>query len=159
MNKLAGLKPSNFIKGKLQHRRFFVNIANFLRTPIFCNICERLLLKISSSSLWKSIPDKCLYLLSFKRSFPLRNAQQNRRTIIWLLFCCNIAIIRIIAKIIYVYRDLKEYVSEKVNVIFLPKEKVKLAIFTWKNLCYTEKKLLKYKVGCFWRFSYVYTVN
>ena len=37
-----GLKARNFIKKRLQHR-FFLNIAKFLRTPIFKNI-EQLLL-------------------------------------------------------------------------------------------------------------------
>ena len=35
----------NFIKRSLQHRCSPGNIAKFLRTPIFKNICERLLLK------------------------------------------------------------------------------------------------------------------
>ena len=35
----------NFIKKRLQHRCFPVNIAKFLRTFILKNICERLLLK------------------------------------------------------------------------------------------------------------------
>ena len=67
LNKLSGLKPSNFIKKRF-HRRFPVNISNLLWTAIFKNICERLLLIILWSSSWKAISDKCLYLLSFKRS-------------------------------------------------------------------------------------------
>ena len=47
--KVADLKPCNFIKKKLQHRCFSVNIAEFLRTPILKNICERLLLSIPIS--------------------------------------------------------------------------------------------------------------
>ena len=35
----------NFIKKRLQHRCFAVNIGKFLRTPILKNICIRLLLK------------------------------------------------------------------------------------------------------------------
>ena len=35
---------NNFIKKRLQHRLFPVNIAKFFRTPILKNICERLLL-------------------------------------------------------------------------------------------------------------------
>ena len=35
-------KACNFIKKKLQHRRFPVNIAKFSETPISKNICERL---------------------------------------------------------------------------------------------------------------------
>ena len=45
-NKAAGLKACNFIKKRLQHRCFPVNIAKFLRTFILKNICERLLLKL-----------------------------------------------------------------------------------------------------------------
>ena len=33
-----------------------------------------------------------------------------------------------------------------------------LTILTWKNLI-QNKNSLKYKAGCFWRFSYVYTKN
>ena len=40
-NKVTGLKVCNFIKKRLQHRCFLVNIAKFLRTPIFKNICEK----------------------------------------------------------------------------------------------------------------------
>ena len=35
----------NFIKKRLQHRCFPVNIAKFLRTPILKNICEQVFLK------------------------------------------------------------------------------------------------------------------
>ena len=38
------LKACNFIKKRLQHRHFSVNIAKFLRTPILKNICKWLLL-------------------------------------------------------------------------------------------------------------------
>ena len=47
-NKAAGLKVSNFIKKRLQHRCFPMNIAKFLATPILKNTCERLLLRIIS---------------------------------------------------------------------------------------------------------------
>ena len=43
-NKVAVLQPSNFLKERLQHKFFPVNIAKFLKTPILKNICERLLL-------------------------------------------------------------------------------------------------------------------
>ena len=46
-NKVAGLKVCNFIKKRIQHKCFPLNIANFLRTPVLKNICERLLLKIA----------------------------------------------------------------------------------------------------------------
>ena len=39
-------KLCNFVKKRLQHSCFLVNIAKFLRTPILKNFCERLLLKI-----------------------------------------------------------------------------------------------------------------
>ena len=39
----TGLQVCNFIKKRLQHRCFLVNIANFLRTPILKNICQRML--------------------------------------------------------------------------------------------------------------------
>ena len=42
--KLAGLQACKFIKKKLQHRCFPVNIAKYLRTLILMNIYEWLLL-------------------------------------------------------------------------------------------------------------------
>ena len=51
-------KSCNFIKKRLQHRCFLVNIAKFLRTPILKNICERLLLNFShkvSNKYWTSL--------------------------------------------------------------------------------------------------------
>ena len=41
-NKNADLQSWNFIKKRLQHRCFPVNIAKSLRTPVLKNICERL---------------------------------------------------------------------------------------------------------------------
>ena len=43
-SKFADLKTWNFIKKRLQHRCFLVNIAKILRTIVFKNICQRLLL-------------------------------------------------------------------------------------------------------------------
>ena len=43
-NKAAGLQTCNFIKKRLQHRCFSMNIAKFLRTTILKNNSERLLL-------------------------------------------------------------------------------------------------------------------
>ena len=34
-----------------------------------------------------------------------------------------------------------------------------LTILTGKSFCSTYKNSFKYKVGCFWRFQYVYTIN
>ena len=42
LNKNAGLQSWNFIKKRLQHRFFPVNIMKILRTPALENICERL---------------------------------------------------------------------------------------------------------------------
>ena len=38
--KVADLKAYSFIEKGLQHRHYSVNIAKFVRTPIFKNICE-----------------------------------------------------------------------------------------------------------------------
>ena len=38
------IKVCNFIKKRLQHRCFPVNIAQFLRTPTLKNVCDQLLL-------------------------------------------------------------------------------------------------------------------
>ena len=42
LNKNVGLQSWNFIKKRLQHRFFPVNIAKFLKAPVLENICERL---------------------------------------------------------------------------------------------------------------------
>ena len=42
-NKLAGFKTCNFLKKRLQHRCYPVNIAKFLSTLILMIICEQLL--------------------------------------------------------------------------------------------------------------------
>ena len=44
-NRLASFKTCNFLKKKLQHRCFLVNIAQFLRALILMKICEQLLLQ------------------------------------------------------------------------------------------------------------------
>ena len=41
-DKVAGHQSCNFIKRRLQHRYFLVNIGKFVIAPIFKNICERL---------------------------------------------------------------------------------------------------------------------
>ena len=51
LNKVAELKTCNFIKKRLQHQCFPVNITKYLRTLIFKSICERLLRKIGSQIL------------------------------------------------------------------------------------------------------------
>ena len=42
LNKSAGLQSWNFIKKRLQHRFFPVNIAKILKAPVLQNICEQL---------------------------------------------------------------------------------------------------------------------
>ena len=46
-NKVACLQVCSFIKKRLQHRCFPVNIANYLRTTILKNNCERMLLLVN----------------------------------------------------------------------------------------------------------------
>ena len=56
-HKTAALEACNFIKKRLQHRCFAVNIAKFLRTPNLKNICKRQLLQNKFqrlSSVWQS---------------------------------------------------------------------------------------------------------
>ena len=56
-HKTAALEACNFIKKRLQHRCFAVNIAKFLRTPILKNICKWQLLHNKFqrlSSVWQS---------------------------------------------------------------------------------------------------------
>ena len=43
--RLAGFKTRNFLKKRLQHRCFPVDIGKFLRTLILLKICEQLLLQ------------------------------------------------------------------------------------------------------------------
>ena len=47
-NKVAGLAAFSFIKKRLRRRCFPVKFANFLRTPIIKNICERQLLRVAN---------------------------------------------------------------------------------------------------------------
>ena len=59
----------NFIKKRLQHRCFLVKLAKFLRTSIFKNICERLLLQ--------DITEKNNSSISFKKLLRLYNYYNN----------------------------------------------------------------------------------
>ena len=45
-NKVAGLQSCNFVKKRLQHRSFPVNIVEFLTTPVLKNSRKRLFLRI-----------------------------------------------------------------------------------------------------------------
>ena len=56
----AGLQAWNYIKKRLQHRRFPVKFAKFLRTSSLKNICKRLLLHFTVSAR-SSIIDFFLY--------------------------------------------------------------------------------------------------
>ena len=47
---ISCLQHCRFIKKRLQHRCFSVNIANILRTRIMKNICEELFLKKLAAS-------------------------------------------------------------------------------------------------------------
>ena len=62
-NKITGLKACNFIKKRLQHRRFLVNIVKFLRISILQNIYEQLLQKrLKQHLVSESIHFECLFL-------------------------------------------------------------------------------------------------
>ena len=50
VNENSCLRHCRFIKWRLQHRCFSVNIVNFLRTRIMKNICEELFLKKLAAS-------------------------------------------------------------------------------------------------------------
>ena len=54
-NKVAILKANDFIKKRLKHKCFPVNIAKFLRTLILKNICERLLLWLDFIGVFKTL--------------------------------------------------------------------------------------------------------
>ena len=43
----SGREVCNFIKKRIQHKGFHVDMAKFLRKPILNNICEQLLLNLS----------------------------------------------------------------------------------------------------------------
>ena len=57
-NRVAGLKASSFIKKRLQHSCFPLNIAKFLRTPTLKNIYKRL------------VQESCSLLLDKDALFP-----------------------------------------------------------------------------------------
>ena len=61
-DKVAVLQPSNFIKERLQHRCFPLNITKFLKTPILKN-SERLLLIIVISSQESNQMQRCFETL------------------------------------------------------------------------------------------------
>ena len=71
-DKVAALHACNFIKKRLQHRCFAVNIAKFLRTLILKKICERLLLhnkfqrlfSVCQSSINLSVSESLSFLLA-----------------------------------------------------------------------------------------------
>ena len=81
-NKVAGLKACDFIKKRLQHRCFSVNIARFIRKPILKNISEWLLLSrpFSRSELWE-LGDKYLKRWQYRGLNDLYNI---------LTLCCEL---------------------------------------------------------------------
>ena len=50
LNRNTGLQYCNFIKKRLQHKCFPVNIAKFLRTPVLNNIFKRLFERFATSA-------------------------------------------------------------------------------------------------------------
>ena len=60
-NQVAGFQVCNFMKMRFQHRRFSVNIAKFLKTPILEKICERLFWLMSSQFFYPFIWRRCSY--------------------------------------------------------------------------------------------------
>ena len=80
-------KVCNFIKKRLKHKCFPLNIAKFLRTPTLKNICERLLLKGSKNfpHMLNGWSTKELSLIPFKVSFLVHTNQS-----MWYLTLCAI---------------------------------------------------------------------
>ena len=84
-NRDAGLKPCNFIKKRLQHRFFSMNIAKILRTAILKNLYEQLLLNIIvkliasiSTGIQRLKWDSASYRnVNAQKSFPLRISSVN----------------------------------------------------------------------------------
>ena len=70
-NKLAGLKPCNFIKKRLWYRCFPVNFAKFLKTPILMNIFERIIVGYEAMKQYVHI--NILMMISFLRDHVLFN--------------------------------------------------------------------------------------
>ena len=83
-----GVFEGNFIKKKLQHRYFAVNITKFLRTPILKNIWERLHLKqpflkgVRKNAPGKNAPEK----IAPQEKCPPEKCSP--RKIVLLDFCC-----------------------------------------------------------------------
>ena len=97
-NKVADLQTCNFIKKRLQHRRFPVNIAKFLRTPLSKNICKRLPLNIITKLVSNYISDfisncpitynlwnTCYWLLLLIAEWQMRSYDINYMTKILLI--------------------------------------------------------------------------
>ena len=66
-NKVAGLQACIFIKKKLQHKCFPVNITKFLRSPILKYISKRLLLYF-----WKMYFNNIIYIVAENFIFNFR---------------------------------------------------------------------------------------
>ena len=75
--KVTGLNACNFIKKRLRHRYFLVNIAKYLRTPNLKKILERLLLDLSKFHHWNSRAKRSNHLRCFVFLEILQNSQEN----------------------------------------------------------------------------------
>ena len=65
-NKVAGFQACTFIKKRLYHRCFLVNITKFLRMPTWKNICEWLLLGNAGASCSVNTPEFFFFFLFHK---------------------------------------------------------------------------------------------
>ena len=83
-NKVAGLQPCNFIKKRLQHMCFPVNIAKFLRTPILRNICKQTVASINFKINYNMIITRFLNIC--KRNLWRKMLRNNFRN---LVFCSD----------------------------------------------------------------------
>ena len=92
--KVAGLQACNFIKKRLQHWCFPVNIAKYLGTPILRNICEQLLLYLERiiplTVLLKTLFENLENSQGFQFSFIFRSRQQFTATFIISLFFADL---------------------------------------------------------------------
>ena len=75
----------NFIKKRLWHKSFPVNIANFLRTLILKNICKQLLLQVDVLvlSLWLLLFASCTKMKFSIKDFFSKSEQICRKLWIW----------------------------------------------------------------------------
>ena len=87
--KVAALKARNFIKKKLQHRCFPVNITKFLRTPFFAEHLWWLFLHCTGNCFVQCWPRQTKTKL--RRLSSYRNiAVRSRANIAQVIFLCNV---------------------------------------------------------------------